>query len=248
MLAALDVPLGGPWDVEAELPYDVKDVEVHYELPGGAEFDNPQGDLHHRTETLEGVGDLRLLLNWRGRPGVFAGDFLRLGAGFTLPFGRIEEDPYALGSQGVRHQHIQFGTGTVDVLFRADALVTSGDVGFAASFGLRSSLYENREEYRAPTELDASIGPSWRALDGLSLSLRYSALYQTRGTWDGKSDPNTGYLQQGLGVSAGIRLGKGLTLIPSLSRTISIDTRGDADTFEMDWLAGLTLEAGFGAP
>jgi hypothetical protein len=147
----------------------------------------------------------------------------------------------------VKHQHIQFGTGTVDPLLRADYAVILGDFALSASAGLRAPLYENREGYHAPSEFDGSIGPSWRPLDGLSLTLRWSALYQTKGTWDGDRDPNTGYLQQGLGLSAGVRLSKDVLLMASLLRTLSIDTRGHADTFEMDWLAGLTLEVGFGA-
>ena len=245
VLLAVNVPLAPHWDLEAELPYDVKDVDVRYELPGGGTFDNPQGDLHHRDETLEGVADLRLLLNLRTQPGLFKADFLRIGGGCTLPTGKIESDPYE--NPAAKHQHIQFGTGTVDPLLRADYAASFGDFALSVSAGLRAPLYENREDFRAPSEFDGSIGPSWRPLDGLSLSLRYSALYQTKGTWDGDRDPNTGYLQQGLGLSAAIRLSKNVILMPSALRTLSIDTRGDADTFEMDWLAGLTLEVGFGA-
>jgi hypothetical protein len=244
VLLAVNVPLGRAWDFEAELPYDVKDVEVRYELPGGGTFDNPQGDLHHRTETLEGVADVRLLLNWRTSP--VPGHFLRLGAGVTLPTGRIEENPYE--TPVVKHQHIQFGSGTVDPLLRADYGVAFGEVSFTASAGLHAPLYENREDYRAPAEFDASIGPVWKAADALALTLRWSALYQSGGAWDGETDPNTGYFQHGLGLSASIRLSKDVALIPSVLRTLSIDTRGGDDTYEMDWLVGLTLEARFGAP
>lgn len=235
--------LGGGWDVELDLPYDVKVVDARYELPDGTSFDNPNGDLHHRDERLEGMSDLKLLLNWRPG-GVFtADDRLHAGLGLSLPVGRTESDPYELGDQGLKHQHIQFGTGTFDPLLRLDYYRPAAPLGLLVSLNLQAPLYENRHDYRGATQADLALGPRIRIFDALVLGASYVASYQTRAYWDGEPDENSGYFLQGVGVNAALRVAPGVTLVPTLLRVVSIDTRGSgSDTFEMDWLIGLSLD------
>ena len=234
------------WNVELNIFYDIKEMKARYTLPDSTPYSNPLGNIHHRTERLDGVADLRLLLNhwWRGI--LFDGDTLHAGAGITLPTGRIEENPYELATAGLKHQHIQFGNGTIDPLLRADYSLTGDPFGFGLSLGLHAPLYENRNGYRGPTLLQFSAGPRVDFRGDLSISLRYTTLYQTRGTWDGDIDPNSGYFLQGLSVSAPIRLSQTLTLTPTFMRIFSIDTRGTGDTFEMDTMIALTLNISFG--
>ena len=82
------------WTVELNLFYDVKDMDAHYTLPDGTPYINPLGNIHHRNERLQGLADMRLLLNhwWHGI--LFEGDSLHVGGGITLPTGEIEENPY----------------------------------------------------------------------------------------------------------------------------------------------------------
>jgi hypothetical protein len=234
------------WDAELVVPYDVKRVRASYELPDGTEFDNPQGDLHHRDETLEGLADLRLMASWRTHKVLFEGDGLRLGAGFTIPTGRIEEDPYERGDRGLKHQHILFGTGTVDPLLRADYAVTAGRWSLFASVGAQLPLYENREGYFGARLIDFSIGPRLAVADWLAVNLAFVALYQTRAFWDGDPDENSGYFLQGLSLTAPIRVSGGVSVVPRIVRALSVDTRGGGEGFELDWIFSLSAEVAWG--
>src|SRR5262249_11013317 len=68
-------------------------------------------DIHPRDETLVGLTDPWLGLHAAKRLGPWAFLF-RLGA--TLPVGATVPNPFRLSDQGLPHEHIQFGTGTVD--------------------------------------------------------------------------------------------------------------------------------------
>lgn len=235
------VKLDEGWWAGFSLPYDVKDQKARYELPDGTPYDNPEGDLHHRTETLRGFGDADLTVN-------YAGGGWRLGAGFSLPLGRIEDDPYELGALGLKHQHIQFGTGTFQALLRVGHAEALADDWFVdASFSARLSLYENRKDYLAPSIFELSFGPSWAAADGFQLQLRYQVLYQTRGEWSGDRDPNTGYSLHAVRLAASIDLGGGFRLGPYVNWVADVDVRG-SETFELEWIFGVSVDWDAGAP
>ncbi|HYF00863.1 MAG TPA: hypothetical protein VEJ18_18220 [Planctomycetota bacterium] len=238
--------IGPGWDVELDIPYDVKDVDARYERLDGTPFDNPEGDLHHRDERLEGVADLKLFVN-RRRGGVLRdGDLLHVGFGVSLPTGRIESDPWERGDLGLRHQHIQFGTGTFDPLLRADYYILPDPVGAMLSLNIQTSIYENRHDYRGPMQADVALGPRVRVVDPVVLGAGYVASYQSRAYWDREPDENSGYFLQGVGFSAAIRVAPGATLIPSALRVFSIDPRGGGDSLEMEWLFGLSVDLSFG--
>lgn len=234
------------WDVELDIPYDVKDVNARYELPDGTEFNNPEGDLHHRDERLEGFSDLKLFANYRPGGVLLKDDRLHVGLGVSLPIGETESDPWKLGDQGLKHQHIQFGTGTFDPLLRLDYYVLANPVGFLASVNLQAPLYENRHGYKGSTQADFTLGPRVQLADWMVLGASYVASYQTRAYWEGDPDENSGYFLQGVGMNAAIRLAPGVNLIPTALRVFSIDTRGGGDSLEMDWLFGLSLDIALG--
>lgn len=234
------------WDIEIDIPYDFKLVSAKYELPDGTPFNNPQGDLHHRDERLEGLSDLKLLVNYRPGSVLMKDDRLHVGLGLSLPVGETEEDPWKLGDQGLQHQHIQFGTGTVDPVIRLDYYKLADPVGFLVSAGLQIPLYENHHTYKGSTQADFTVGPRFQIADWLVLGASYVAGYQTRAFWDGDPDENSGYFLQGVGFNAAIRIAPGLTLIPTVLRVFSIDTRGSGDSLKMDWLAGLSIDLALG--
>jgi len=236
----LMVPLSHWIDLELQVPYDIKDVKARYELPDGTPYDNPVGDLHHRTERLEGVSDFKLYWN-------FLVDGWRLSAGVNLPVGDIEENPYALGALGLKHEHIQFGTGTCDPLARVSRLVhlmEGFDLSFAA--GAQLPIVENRKGYQAPPLVDFAAGPRLQITDWLGVTATYSALYQGRAYWSGDPDPNTGYLIQGYQVSLPIRLEPGVLIVPNVFRAFDTKIRNGGDAFKLDWIAGLSIEIPLG--
>ena len=63
------------------LPYDVKDMRIRYETLDGAPFTPPYGDIHHRTQTLRGISDPTVGVDWMPR----TGSQWMFGAGLSLP-------------------------------------------------------------------------------------------------------------------------------------------------------------------
>lgn len=234
------VPFSSTSEMELQMPYDVKDVEARYELPDGTKFDNPQGNLHHRTERLEGAADFKLFFTW------LVGDW-RLSGGVNLPVGETVEDPLVLGDLGLNHQHIQFGTGTIDPLARVYYLLhltESLNLSFGA--GAQVPLVENSHGYHAPPMVDVTVGPRVGITSWLTLSASYSFLYQGRAYWDGVPDPNTGYTLQGIQVALPIHLESGVFIIPSIYRAYRVDVRDEGDAFELDWIATMSIEVPLG--
>ena len=246
VVADVSIAVAPGWDMETEIPYDVKQVTAKYELPDGRPFNNPQGDLHHRDETLEGVSDLSLVCNRRLASLVLEGDFLRIGVGFTIPTGRVEDDPYRLGAMGLKHEHIQFGSGTVDPLARLDYALQFGSVGLDLSLSVRQPLYESSKGYHASGLFDLAIGPRLRAAEWISVSVHYVVSYQERAFWHDVPDSNSGYVQQGIAVAAPVAIGHGVTVVPMVMRTLSIRTRDKGDTYEMDWTGGIAIDVAVG--
>ncbi|MDP6958548.1 MAG: hypothetical protein QF645_07005 [Planctomycetota bacterium] len=234
--------IGKGWDVELQLPYDVKSQSVKYLTPEGNEFDNPEGDLHHRDETLQGMGDIKIFFHYRPTNVLREEDIVQLGFGLSAPTGKIEEDPYELGDLGLKHQHIQFGTGTVDPIFRLGYSTPVGKWNLSLSAGGQIPLYENRKHFKSPMLLDFSAGAHIGLTESVGLHARYVLMYQNRGHWHDEIDPNTGFLLHGLSVSTPIQVAEGILLTPRAFFTLDVDTKGVDDTFRMDVLVGIGLE------
>lgn len=132
-------------------------------------------DIHHRDETLVGLGDPWVLLRHTG-----AVDRWRYGLrlGVSLPFGRTEPDPYRLGELGLSHQHVQDGTGTFDPIAGLEGSLDTPPLRLHAWAIGRFALYENEHGYRAGQRvtghlgLSSALGTSWlRARIGTEASV-----------------------------------------------------------------------------
>ncbi len=143
--------------LELTLPMRMVHLRAHYETPDGQQFQPLDAGVHHRDETMFGIGDAALGV----RGALLAGRWwLTLMPGFSVPTGRTEPDPFALGDAGERHQHIQFGSGTLDPTLKFDATrgLPRSQISFYAMG--RTALYENRHGFQAGPRgtLGASIG------------------------------------------------------------------------------------------
>jgi hypothetical protein len=133
-------------------------------------FQPLEGDLHHRNETLVRPTDPWLLLHGNRTLGGCAGA-LRLG--LTVPVGRTEDDPFRLGDLGLRHQHLQFGTGTWDPLLGIVVERPLGGIRLSLSGLGRFTVYENGRGYRSGHRLFAQLaaqrglGTRWHGRLGL---------------------------------------------------------------------------------
>jgi len=164
--------------------------------------------IHHPPEILSGFGDVELLLSWHAHDFGMEGGSLAIAAGSTLPTGRTEDDPYALGEVGERHEHIQFGTGTFDPLIEFNYGRPIGDDGVLSLFGQgRFPITESSKGFRGSNLIQGGLGyikglgefGPWDDVNGV-LGIFYQN--QGRAEWNGVIDRNTGFqsysLQLGL--------------------------------------------------
>ena len=177
--------------VEAVLPYRHVISRIRFLDADRVPLERPQGDIHHRNETLAGIGDPWLMLHAGAPKGAWT---LAARAGVTVPLGRTEPNPFALGDLGLPHQHIQFGTGTWDPIFGVAAGRRFGAVEFTVSGLARLVLAENAHGYQAGHRYYAE-STAWRRLAGAwSGSLGLIAAREQAERWDGRVRTEEGNL------------------------------------------------------
>jgi hypothetical protein len=145
----------------ADLLWSLRVVHVGFQLEDAATrkpIVPPFGaDIHHRTETLVGLTDPWLSLRAGQALGRWA---FALRVGVTLPVGSTVPNPFELAAQGKAHEHIQFGTGTVDPLVGAELRRTLGRFLVGSWILGKTSLYRDTYGYQAGSQI----------LGGLNLS------------------------------------------------------------------------------
>lgn len=153
----LDATLGlaQGWGVALGLPLRLVDTAITYRDLSGRPITLDYEDIHHRTERLAGPGDPSLTAVWSASPGRWT---LGARAGASLPLGRTEEDPNRAALEGEKHQHIQFGTGTVDPVLAAQARRAWESVEVSGWALAAAPLYQNHHGYRAGRRFAAGLG------------------------------------------------------------------------------------------
>lgn len=167
--------------LELDVPVRMVTVRADYETPRGEPFSPVDAGVHHRDETLIGLADMRFGVRTALRLGRW---WLNVRPGFTLPTGKTGEDPFELGDRGLRHQHIQFGNGTVDPTLGLN--VTRGLERAQVSFYTsgQASLYQSRHGFRAGPRLLLGASGGWKSARALfSLLLEGSSEGAER--WNG---------------------------------------------------------------
>ena len=230
----VDYGAGERLTLSLRVPYDVKAQEITYTTLTGEPYVPPYGDIHHRTETLRGFGD------WQ----VFAlfplGAEVQIGAGISVPIGRTEANPIVLGREGKFHQHIQFGSGTVDPLVSVLWSRPLGPVVLNAWSDAQFPLYENRHGFKAPTTVRYSVGPSV-TLGTTGLSILYAGQYQSIGRWDGEVDEGTGFHNGGIFLRASFLPWPGFRVSPGVygevySKSLSDESFRQGTTYSLTFL------------
>ncbi|PYQ02985.1 MAG: hypothetical protein DMF82_14375 [Acidobacteria bacterium] len=215
--------------IEAVLPLRVVRTRIRFEDMEHQPIVVPNGSIHHRNETLSVPGDPWLLVH--GARGV-GGWTVAARAGVSIPVGRTEPNPFALGRLGLPHQHIQFGTGTWDPVVGLAAGHRFGQVGFVVHTLARLVFGTNDHGYRAGDRLFASaafdrrIAGTWRGIVGMDLAREHTE------TWDGRieTEGNLGRtdllasigLTRPLGSNGGVHI---TAKIPLLTRATGAQVR-----------------------
>jgi len=203
----IDRGLGRNMQVSLRVPYDIKEMRVQYTTLNGAPFVPPYGDIHHRDETLRGVSDGSVTLAWSPHS-----QWL-FGLGTTLPIGHTVPDPVALGNRGLRHEHIQFGSGTLQPILTAQ-WSRPGAVALFARVEDRLSLYESSKGYRPPNTFTWAGGPAFTA-GRITIAPSVAGQYQTIGRWHGEIDEGSGFQNGGVQLQIAGRAGA-FTLMPGV--------------------------------
>jgi hypothetical protein len=194
--------------LELRVPYDIKMQEVRYTTLDGQPFDPPYGDIHHRTENLDGIGDVQLMALFPVGP-------VLAGAGLSAPSGGIVPNPIELGREGLEHEHIQFGSGTVDPLLYARWSSSFWGLVWDVAADAQIPLYENREGFKAPFTMRYRVGPTlW--LGATNISAEWAGQYQSIGRWDGEIDEGTGFHNGGMFLRASFLPWKQFRITPSI--------------------------------
>jgi hypothetical protein len=178
------------WMVEAMVPAKAIGIDVAYRTMDGELFEPAYADIHHRDETIVGLGDPELL----AARALVAGDLAIVGRiGTTIPLGRTEPNPFALGEAGLQHQHIQLGSGTFQPILGVEGVFRPTRVGVQAYAVAHGSFYENTHGYRAGHRLGAGTAVSWSVPPFLLIAALDVAREQPE-RWDGEilSEGNLG--------------------------------------------------------
>ena len=259
----LKYQLASQWVLEANIPYETKNQEATLEdidpvTPTEREAIIRNRDNHHRNETYIGFADADIFLGYGMRGLLRENDFLMGRVGTTIPLGKTEEDPWKLGDAGLKHLHIQFGTGTFNPI--ADLYYSLPIYkGLNASGSVRGKLpfYENSKTYRGSREVTYTGGLSYRVNDWLSFQASYLSFYQSYAQWAGERDINTGlqFSMASFGVSVVTPYDLPLSLavmLPLHQETLYDDTGAlldgvyeESDAFEFGPLISLTVLYGF---
>lgn len=240
------------WDAQITVPWFVKDqtAEVRFPSPASAEDRAAairNGQIHHRTESYDGFGDVEVTVGWRNYGMFIDEDTLRIGFGLALPTGATEADPWVLGHAGEEHLHIQFGNGTVDPVLDFYYGVPLDDAWAVSVFGkVRTPLYANSDGYRG--SIEALIAPrlNFRPSSRLSFSAGATFSYFGRSHWDATgTDPNSGAVQGYASFGAGYIFGENLTASLTLQLPLFTELLGDEDGLEGAPVYGLSVSRQF---
>ncbi len=188
---AVEYAFGDALAIELQLPLRVVTTRVEYTDVAGAPYEPLDPGVHHRNETVTGFADPWLLL----RVGAtFEQWWLAARPGLSVPLGRTEENPFELGDQGLRHQHIQLGSGTFDPVLVLEASRAFDRLQLQLFAQGQLPLYENRHGYHAPWRVYGGTSLGTQLFRKLTGSLGVEAFHEAAEAWDGevRQDGNLG--------------------------------------------------------
>jgi len=211
---------------EIQVPLRVVRDRIRYQDLARVPYLPPNPDTHHRNETLTGIADPQVLLCF-GRewsPWTLAGR-----AGVSVPLGRTEPDPFALGRLGLRHQHVQFGSGTWDPIFGLAVGRRGGPGGLELGGMARLALAENDHGYRAGNRYGLHLGASPRLGAGWSADVGLTLAREESEEWGGHVEDEGNLGRTDLFIALGG--GRAIPPLGALSLSVQVplasETTGD---------------------
>lgn len=221
-------------------------TSIRYLDRAGAEVQLDTPNIHHRNETVSGIGDPMLLGAVSGSLG---GWRFTARAGLTVPIGRTEEDPFAAGDLGQPHQHIQMGTGTVNPVLAIEA-VRSWERWRLGAFALSQQVvYEGSRGYQAGDRYAGGVGVRRRLGARWSVGGGVDAVGETAERWNGMTytdDGNRGRFDLIAGASASWAATRQLGI--DLALKVPVITHAVGGQLDMPAILELGATWSFGGP
>ncbi len=236
--AELEYAFRDSWVLVFRAPYDIKNQKAGVEFIEPATSEEKEAmlsnmNIHHRTEIYRGLSDLMLLASHNRRDLFREGDFLKISLGTTLPTGRTEENPFELGGHGLKHLHIQFGTGTFDPLLELSYRMPLKRQFSLGVYALsRLPFYENGKTYQGPAEITPGLILGYRLNSRISFHLNPTAHYQNFAYWEGQRDINSGLVATSVVLGMAIKAREDMTLAFDVRYPLSQRTLSEGDTFK----------------
>jgi hypothetical protein len=204
---AFELGINDNFSFELQVPLRVSATTVVYRRLDGTPFEPDYGNIHHRNETLAGFADPTASLRtiWSLGSLIVGGK-----AGLMLPIGKTEVNPFALGRAGLAHQHIQFGTGTVNPVLALDLAVPLRKYHLRAYGQTQLVLYENEKGFRAGHRFAAGVLGDGPIVGDLQGAIGVDVANEQPERWDGKveQDGNLGRTDLLVGASLSYPVGK----------------------------------------
>ena len=178
--------------LELLAPLRLNRQRITFRALDGTPFTPDPPDFHHANRTLTGLADPWLLVAaGTTRGGWSLGG--RIGA--SLPLGSTVPNPFALGEEGLPHEHVQLGSGTLQPIVSLG--VARAFRGWAAtSLALaRFGVATNRHGYRAGDQLLAqAFATSALGMAHATFAIGPTLFRETTETWEGRveSEGNLG--------------------------------------------------------
>ena len=169
---AIDLGLTKRFGVSLVFPFRVVSTSIRYVDTNGMEVDLVTEGIHHRNETESGLADPIFLGSAAGKLGGFRG---AVRAGFSIPIGRTERNPFAPERIDQPHQHIQMGSGTVQPVLSAELTRRRGRWHAGGFVLTQQALYENTKGYHAGDRYAGGItvrrrlGEAWGVRAGVEV-------------------------------------------------------------------------------
>ena len=226
------------WDVGIEIPLRMVNADAVF-LGFDGEVLEDFESIHHRNEVLWGLADIPLDVGWTLQNPLPVGHQLMLRLGATLPFGHTEPNPFALGREGKQHQHIFFGTGTVNPIGAVSYVLAIKEHRLFLFGEGQYTFYANENEYQGPSIVTSGasfnylINKSWQARATFVVFKEWPA------RWGAEIARNSGRLDAipGLGIRWQSEDGLGIGL--SSQFPVNINTSGGQ--IRMPWLLSLNV-------
>lgn len=238
------------FSAELQVPARILRTTIQFRRLDGTPFTPDYENIHHRNETLAGLGDPWLLARVTG---VFEKFGITSRTGVGLPLGSTEPDPFARGRAGLSHQHIQFGTGTVYPIFALDASYALGPARLGGYGQVLLFLYENGYGYRAGNRYSGGVFGEIEVLPRFRAGISSDLLNEQPERWSGvvQQDGNVGRtdLLVGGAISylAGTVLLSASVKVPVWQHFIEAShDRGDPGQLSYPAIVGLAATTTFG--